>query len=76
MEYDPTSIVVVSVILPLLAVVAVGLRFWVRLRVQPTYLGIDDWLILAAVIFSIADAANLIVGGSIQCLEARNEMAC
>ena len=61
MEYSPTSIIVVSVVLPLLAFVAICLRFWVRLRVQPTYIGIDDWLILAAFVFLLGDAANLIV---------------
>ena len=73
MAYDPTSIVVVSIVLPLLGVVAVCLRFWVRLRVAPTYLGIDDWLALAAVIFSMGDGANLALGNLIlqESLETR-----
>ena len=61
MEYSPTSIIVVSVVLPVIALVAICLRFWVRLRVQPTYVGIDDWLILGAFIFMVGDAANLII---------------
>ena len=60
--YDPTSIIAICVILPIIALVALCLRFWVRIRVQPTHIGADDWLILVASIFLIADAANLIVG--------------
>ena len=66
MAYDPPSIVAVSIILPLLAVAAVCLRFLCRLRLQPTYIGIDDWLVLGAVIFSLADGANLAAGESYQ----------
>jgi hypothetical protein len=61
MEYSPTSIVVIAVVLPLFAVVAVALRFLVRLKIQPTYIGIDDWTIAVAVIFLLADCANLAV---------------
>ena len=62
MAYDPPSIIAISVVLPLLAVGAVILRFLVRLRWQPTYIGVDDWLILGALVFLLADGANLIVG--------------
>ena len=62
MAYDPPSIIAVSIVLPLLALVAVCLRFLVRQRVQPTYIGIDDWLVLGAVVFSLADGANLAAG--------------
>ena len=62
MAYDPPSIIAVSIILPLLALVAVCIRFWVRIRLTSTHIGTDDWLVLGAVIFSLADGANLIVG--------------
>lgn len=62
MAYSPASIVAVSIVLPVIALVAVCLRFWVRLRVQPSYIGADDWLIAGAVVFSLADGANLAVG--------------
>ena len=60
--YTPTTIVAISIVLPLIAVVAVCLRFWVRTSYQPTYLGVDDWLAFAAVIFCLADGANLATG--------------
>ena len=62
MAYSPESIVAVSIILPLLGLVAVGLRFWVRISVQPTFVGLDDWFIVGAVVLSLADGANLAVG--------------
>lgn len=61
MGYPPASIVAVAIILPFLALIAVILRFWVRLRVAPSYLGADDWLIAAAVFLCLADGANLAV---------------
>lgn len=60
-EYSPTGIVVIAVVLPLFSVVAVALRFLVRLKIQPTYIGIDDWTIAVAVIFLLADCSNLAV---------------
>ena len=62
MAYDAPTFYAVDSTLSLLAFAAVCLRFWVRLRVQPTYLGADDWLILGAFVFFLADAANQIVG--------------
>lgn len=59
--YPISAIIAVGIILPLLAVFATVLRFWVRLRVQPTRLGIDDWLILGAVIICVGDGANLAI---------------
>ena len=61
-SYSPPSIVAVAVALPLLALGAVCLRFYVRLRLHPTYIGIDDMLVFGAVILSMADGANLCVG--------------
>ena len=60
--YPPSSIIATSVILPLLTAIAVSLRFHVRLRLRPDYIGMDDWTCLAACIFCIADGANFIVG--------------
>lgn len=60
MVYSPTSVIAVSAALPALALFTTILRFYARLRLSATYLGIDDWLALAAVIFSLADGANLI----------------
>lgn len=60
MLYPPASTVAICVVLPVLAIIAVLLRFYVRIRVQPTYVGIDDWLAVAACLFACADSANLI----------------
>lgn len=62
MVYPPEAIVAISIILPLLTLCAVSLRFWVRMRVAPAYLGVDDWCCAAACILAMADGANLIVG--------------
>ena len=43
--YGTTPIIVTAIVLPLLGLVAVCLRFYVRLRLKPTFIGIDDWLI-------------------------------
>lgn len=57
--YPPESIVAISIILPLIALGATFLHFWVRLKVQPAQLGLDDWLIVAAVVLCLGDGANL-----------------
>ncbi|KAF2656067.1 hypothetical protein K491DRAFT_778331 [Lophiostoma macrostomum CBS 122681] len=46
------TIISASVALPCLGLVAVTLRFWTRIS-RKTGLGVDDWLILAALIFVI-----------------------
>jgi hypothetical protein len=66
--YSPTSIVVVAVVLPLFSIVAVYLRVIVRLKIQPTYLGIDDWMIVVAIFFLLGDCANLAVCESTSCI--------
>lgn len=63
MSYSVASIAAVGIVLPLLALVAVILRFHLRFNVQPSYIGVDDWLIVGAVILAMADGANLAVGG-------------
>ena len=45
----PAAVIAVSVILPTLAATAVASRFVVRSRQASGY-GIDDWLILAALV--------------------------
>ncbi len=45
----PASVVAVGVTLPLLAAISVGLRFVVR-RSRTAYIGVDDWLILFALV--------------------------
>ena len=77
-EYPPSSIVAIGIILPLIALFAVILRFYLRLFIKPTYIGIDDWLILGAVILSMADGANLAVGmySNSQMIEENKSLTC
>ena len=44
--YSPSACIATAVVLPLLGVLAVCLRFWVRLRLQPSYVGADDIFIV------------------------------
>lgn len=46
--YGVASLIAVGILLPLIGTLLVGLRFFVRLRLRPTFVGIDDWLILFA----------------------------
>ena len=57
MEYGTTSIIITAIVLPLLGLVAVCLRFYVRLRLKPTFVGIDDWLITFSCLLVFAQAA-------------------
>ena len=63
--YDVASLIATAIILPLLGFIAVVLRFYVRLYLKPTYIGIDDWLIAVAVVLVYGQAANQIVGSSV-----------
>lgn len=54
--YPPSSLVVTGILLPLLGLVAVGLRFIIRLRSR-VFLGVDDWTILAGWLIVCAMAA-------------------
>lgn len=62
MDFTPPSIVTTCITLSLIDLIALGLRFWVRLRVAPTRVGPDDWLILGAFIFLLGDATSLMIG--------------
>ena len=55
--YGTTSIIVTAIVLPLLGLVAVCLRFYVRLRLKPTFVGIDDWLIAFSCLLVFAQAS-------------------
>ena len=60
--YNVNSLIVTAVIIPLLGVVAVALRFYVRLRLTPTYVGVDDWAIALSCLLVCGIAADIIVG--------------
>ena len=80
MAYSPESIVAISILLPSLAVVFLLLRFFVRQKLARTYIGLDDWLLVAACFLALADGANLAVGmidaTYSAALEARSTNAC
>ena len=60
--YGVASLIATAIVFPLLGVVAVILRFYVRLRLQPTYVGIDDWTILLSCVLVCAQGVNQIIG--------------
>ena len=60
--YGVTSLIVTATVLPLLGLGAVCLRFYVRLRLKPTFVGIDDWLITFSCLLVFAQGANQING--------------
>lgn len=60
--YGVASLIVTATVLPFLGLVAVCLRFYVRLRLTPTFVGIDDWLIAFSCLLVFAQGANQITG--------------
>ena len=60
--YSVQSFIATAVTLPLLSISAVLLRFYVRLRVKFTYIGIDDWLIAFSCLLVCGIAADVIIG--------------
>ena len=48
-SYVPDTFLVTAIVLSLLSIIAVFLRFYVRLRIRRTHIGIDDWLVLLSV---------------------------
>ena len=63
--YSVPSLIATGVILPLLGVVTVCLRYWVRLRFSPSYIGIDDILIVVGVLF-VCGMGAIQIGSAIQ----------
>lgn len=63
--YGVDSLIVTAIVLPFIGSVAVALRFYVRLRLKPTYIGLDDWLILFACVLVWGQGANQIIGAII-----------
>ena len=63
--YDVASLIATAIILPLFGFIAVVLRFYVRLYLKPSYIGIDDWLIVIALVLVYGQAANQIVGKAV-----------
>ena len=55
--YDVASLIVTALVLPLFGLIGVCLRFYVRLRLKPSYIGIDDWLIVSAIVLVYGQSA-------------------
>lgn len=69
--YGTTSLIATAILLPLLGVIAVCLRFYVRLRLKPTFIGIDDWMIAFSCLLVCASGANQVVGMSRSIIESK-----
>ena len=61
MLYPASSAIATAAIFFAIGLVTLGLRFWVRLRMRPTYVGADDWLIVVATILVGGMVANQII---------------
>ena len=55
--YGVASVVATAVVLSLLGFIAVCLRFYVRIRLTPTFVGIDDWLIALSTLLVLGQSA-------------------
>ena len=60
--YGVASVIVAATVLPLLGVLAVCSRFYVRIRLTPTFVGIDDWLIAFSCFLVLGQGAMQIAG--------------
>lgn len=60
--YPPSSFTVLGIVLPLLAIVATGIRFLVRTRTLSSSPAIDDWTAFAACFFICAMGSNQLLG--------------
>ena len=55
--YGVPAVIVTAIVLWLLGVTAVCLRFYVRLRLSPTFVGLDDWLIAFSCLLVLGQSA-------------------
>ena len=60
--YGIASVIVAAVLLPLLGFVAVCLRFYTRISLTPTFVGVDDWLIAFSCLLVLGQGATQIAG--------------
>lgn len=60
--YGVASVIVTAILLPLLGFVAVYLRFYTRIRLTSTSIGIDDWLIAFSCVLVLGQGAAQIAG--------------
>ena len=60
--YGVTSLISTAIALPILSILAVSLRLYVRLRMRHTYVGIDDWLVVLSVLLVCGQGVLQILG--------------
>ena len=60
--YGVASVIVTATLLPLLGFVTVCLRFYTRIRLTATFVGIDDWLIAFSCLLVLGQGAAQIAG--------------
>ena len=60
--YGVTSLIETAIALPILSLLAVFLRFYVRLHMRRSHIGVDDWLCLIAVVSFLGLAVMQIIG--------------
>ena len=61
--YGTTSLISTAIVFPVLGIIAVSLRMYVRLRLRHTYIGVDDWLVLIAVPLVCGHGIIQVIGG-------------
>lgn len=71
--YGVASVIVTATVLPILGFLAVCLRFYVRIRLTPTYVGIDDWLIAFSCFLVLGQGAMQVVGMILKQLSLSNQ---
>ena len=64
--YGESSLIATAIALPLLAIIAVILRFYSRLHLRRTFIEIDDWLALVSVVFVCGHGVVQILGASLE----------
>ena len=60
--YSPTACITTAIVLPLLGLIAVCLRYWVRLRLHPSHVGPDDIFITIGCLLVCGMGALQVVG--------------
>ena len=65
--YGESSLIGTAIALPLLAILAVILRFYARLHLRKSFIKIDDWLALLAVVFVCGHGVVQIAGMANSC---------
>ena len=66
--YGFAALISIATVLIVLGITATCLRFYVRLRLKPDRIGVDDWLILASCMLMVGQVVNQIYLGECRSL--------